>query len=68
MRVYFNAISIFRGLELWRLITNFFFFGSINIDFLFHMFFLTRYAKMLEEGTPSSPSFPSLLLFPPHAL
>lgn len=50
MWVYFNAISIFREFELWRLVTNFFFFGKINIDFFFHMFFLTRYAKMLEEG------------------
>ena len=29
-------------LEVWRLITNFFFFGALGIDFLFHMFFLAR--------------------------
>lgn len=38
-------------LEVWRLVTTFFFFGSkFNIDFLFHMFFLVRYSRALEES------------------
>eukprot|EP00475_Leptophrys_vorax_P030823 TRINITY_DN4646_c0_g1_i2.p1 TRINITY_DN4646_c0_g1~~TRINITY_DN4646_c0_g1_i2.p1 ORF type:complete len:185 (+),score=5.70 TRINITY_DN4646_c0_g1_i2:194-748(+) len=47
--VYFNANLIFKKFQLWRLFTNFFFFGSIGIDFVFHMFFLCRYCKLLEE-------------------
>ena len=36
---------------MWRLFTNFFFFGAISLDFFFHMFFLVRYCRMLEEGS-----------------
>ena len=37
--------------QVWRLFTNFFFFGAIGLDFFFHMFFLVRYCRMLEEGS-----------------
>lgn len=49
--VYFNARLIFRKLQLWRIFTNFFFFGHMGLDFLFHMFFLARYCRLLEEGS-----------------
>jgi len=48
--LYYNVSLIFQKRELWRLVTNFFFFGDIGIDFIFHMFFLVRYSKSLEEG------------------
>jgi hypothetical protein len=48
--VYFNTNLIFRKGEVWRLLTNFFFFGSLGLDFVFHMFFLVKYCKSLEEG------------------
>lgn len=37
--------------QVWRLLTNFFYFGNFGIDFFFHMFFLVRYSRMLEEGS-----------------
>ena len=37
--LYYSSAAIGRG-ELWRLVTNFFFFGNIGIDFLFHMYFV----------------------------
>ena len=49
--VYYNSHLIFRKGQLWRLFTNFFFFGSLGMDFVFHMFFLSRYCRLLEEGT-----------------
>ena len=49
--VYYNSNLIFRKGEVWRLATNFFFFGSLGMDFVFHMFFLSRYCRLLEEGT-----------------
>lgn len=49
--VYFNARLIFQKLELWRLLTNFLYFGSLGLDFVFHMFFLLKYSKALEEGS-----------------
>ena len=43
--------------ELWRLATNFCFFGKFGLPFVFSMFFLVRYGKELEtkrfEGRPS---------------
>lgn len=36
--------------QVWRVFTNFFFFGSIGLDFFFHMFFLVRYCRLLEDG------------------
>lgn len=36
--------------QVWRIFTNFFFFGSVGLDFFFHMFFLVRYCRLLEEG------------------
>lgn len=34
----------------YRLITSFLYFGEFGIDFLFHLFFFIRYARMLEEN------------------
>ncbi|WIA08444.1 hypothetical protein OEZ85_007881 [Tetradesmus obliquus] len=49
--VYFNSHLIFKKGEIWRLLTNFFFFGNLGLDFVFHMFFLVKYCKSLEEGS-----------------
>eukprot|EP01024_Parvocaulis_polyphysoides_P069194 TRINITY_DN8460_c0_g1_i14.p1 TRINITY_DN8460_c0_g1~~TRINITY_DN8460_c0_g1_i14.p1 ORF type:complete len:263 (-),score=23.63 TRINITY_DN8460_c0_g1_i14:445-1233(-) len=51
LQLYFNSRLIFQKYELWRLFTNFLFFGNLGIDFFFHMFFLVRYSKALEEGS-----------------
>jgi|UniRef100_A0A7S1SZ48 Derlin-2/3 len=63
--VYFNAKLIFRRWQLWRLFTNFFFFGSLGLDFVFHIFFLLKYCKALEEGSfrGRSADFLFMLLF-----
>eukprot|EP00295_Goniomonas_pacifica_P000982 CAMPEP_0175816538 /NCGR_PEP_ID=MMETSP0107_2-20121207/6547_1 /TAXON_ID=195067 ORGANISM="Goniomonas pacifica, Strain CCMP1869" /NCGR_SAMPLE_ID=MMETSP0107_2 /ASSEMBLY_ACC=CAM_ASM_000203 /LENGTH=243 /DNA_ID=CAMNT_0017128641 /DNA_START=8 /DNA_END=739 /DNA_ORIENTATION=+ len=49
--IYLNYKLVYEKLEIWRLFTNFFFFGMPNLDFLFHMFFLVRYCRLLEEGS-----------------
>jgi Derlin-2/3 len=48
--LYFNARQIARG-EFWRLGTNFLFFGQFGLDFIFHMYFLIRYCRSLEESS-----------------
>ena len=40
--LYYNYNAIFFEGEVWRLVTNFFFFGMFGIDFVFHMFFSHR--------------------------
>ncbi|RHZ90090.1 hypothetical protein Glove_8g40 [Diversispora epigaea] len=50
-QLYFNFDKIFYDRQYWRLVTNFLYFGPFSLDFLYHMFFLTRYSRMLEEGS-----------------
>lgn len=50
LHLYFNPVAITQKYQLWRLLTSFLFFGSFGLDFVFHMFFLVRYCRMLEEG------------------
>lgn len=40
-KLFYSWPMICKG-EVWRLVTNFFYFGSLNLDFLFHMYFLVR--------------------------
>ena len=49
--LYFNYKLIFYKGQLWRLLTNFFFFGMFSWDFIFHMYFLLRYSQLLEENS-----------------
>ncbi|KAK1304990.1 Derlin-2.2 [Acorus calamus] len=49
--LYLNPSLVVKQYEIWRLITNFLFFGKMDLDFLFHMFFLARYCKLLEENS-----------------
>lgn len=48
--LYFNWDLIFSKGQVWRLVTTYLFFGMFSIDFLFHMYFLVRYCRLLEEG------------------
>ncbi|KAL4660333.1 derlin-2-like isoform X1 [Arapaima gigas] len=50
-QLYFNPDLILRRYQVWRLITNFLFFGPLGFSFLFNMIFLFRYCRMLEEGS-----------------
>jgi len=48
--LYLNFRMIIYKMQVWRLVTNFLFFGArFSLDFLFHMFFLARYCNALEE-------------------
>jgi len=51
LSLYLNFPLIFKDLQIWRLVTTFFFFDYFGINFLFHMFFLVRHSKLLEEGS-----------------
>ena len=50
--------------KYWRLITTFLYFGPLSLDLLFHVFFLQRYSRLLEESSGRSPAqFSWLLLY-----
>lgn len=48
--LYFNWDLVFSHGQVWRLLTSYLFFGVFSVDFLFHMYFLVRYSRLLEEG------------------
>lgn len=50
-QLYFNQSLIWRKYQIWRLFTNFTFFGTIGFNFVFNMIFTYRYCRMLEEGS-----------------
>mmetsp|Transcript_20943 Transcript_20943/g.28816 ORF Transcript_20943/g.28816 Transcript_20943/m.28816 type:complete len:269 (-) Transcript_20943:103-909(-) len=51
LTLYYNYDLIVTKGQYWRIISSFLFFGSFSLDFLFHMYFVVRYCRLLEEGT-----------------
>ncbi|KAI5330919.1 hypothetical protein L3X38_021045 [Prunus dulcis] len=49
--LYLNPILVVKQYQFWRLVTNFLYFRKMDLDFMFHMFFLARYCKLLEENS-----------------
>ena len=45
-QLYFNPALIFKHYQLWRLVTNFLFFGPIGFNFLFNMIFMYPIVSM----------------------
>lgn len=54
--------------QYWRLLTTFLYFGPLSLDLLFHVFFLQRYSRLLEESSGRSPAQFSWLLIYATAL
>lgn len=50
-KLYLNWSLVLQKAHIWRVVTNFLYFGDFSIDFIFHMFFLYRHCKMLEINT-----------------
>ncbi|KAG7277990.1 hypothetical protein CRUP_020306 [Coryphaenoides rupestris] len=50
LQLSFNPQLVFRRWQIWRLITNFLFFGTLSFGFLINIIFLFRYCRLLEEG------------------
>ncbi|XP_076923031.1 derlin-2.2-like [Bidens hawaiensis] len=49
--LYLNPMLVVEKYQIWRLVTNFLYFRKMDLNFLFHMFFLSRYCKLLEENS-----------------
>ena len=50
------------GAQFWRLLSTFLYFGPLSLDLLFHVFFLQRYSRLLEESAGRSAAHFSWLL------
>ena len=61
--LYFNWELVSQG-QIWRLLTSYLFFGAFSVDFLFHMYFLVRYSRLLEgDFRGRTANFVLMLLF-----
>lgn len=61
--LFYSFRTVFNKSQYWRIITTFFYFGPVNLDLLFQVFFLQRYSRLLEETSGHSPAHFSWLLF-----
>jgi len=48
--LYYDVHLIFIEGQIWRLFSSFLFFGLFSVDFVFHMYFLVRHCRQLEDG------------------
>lgn len=49
LSLYLNYKLIFKNFEIWRIFTNFFYFGEFNLSFIVHMLMFFRNSKLLEK-------------------
>lgn len=61
-QLFYSYRAVFYKSQYWRLITTFFYFGPLSLDLVFHVFFLQRYSRLLEESSGRSPAHFSWLL------
>lgn len=61
-QLFYSFRTVFYRSQYWRLITTFFYFGPLSLDLLYHIFFLQRYSRLLEESSGRSPAHFSWLL------
>lgn len=50
-QLYFNVDAIMYRGQVWRFVTTFLYFGELGVDLALHVYLLSRYARMLEEGS-----------------
>ncbi|VDK27386.1 unnamed protein product [Taenia asiatica] len=63
LQIYFNPYLILHDFQLWRLVSCFCYFGTIDFNFLFNMIFVYRYCRMLEENQFYGRSADFLMMF-----
>lgn len=49
LSLYLNPKLIFSNFQIWRIFTNFFYFGEFSISLIFHMLMFFRNSKLLEK-------------------
>ncbi|WWC88404.1 uncharacterized protein L201_003315 [Kwoniella dendrophila CBS 6074] len=54
LQLYFSWKAAIGNGQVWRLITTFLYFGPLSLDLAFHMFFIMRYSRLLEENSFSN--------------
>ena len=50
-QLFFSLSSVWTKRQYWRVLTTFLYFGPLSLDFMFHLFFMSRYSRNLEESS-----------------
>ncbi|RPB00106.1 Der1-like protein [Choiromyces venosus 120613-1] len=50
-QLFYSPASVWQKRQYWRLGTTFLYFGPLSLDFMFHIFFMSRYSRNLEESS-----------------
>ncbi|KAH7349549.1 derlin-2 [Plectosphaerella cucumerina] len=61
-QLFYSFRAVFVKSQYWRLLTTFLYFGPFSLDLIFHVYFLQRYARLIEESSGRSPAHFSWLL------
>jgi len=61
-QLFYSFRAVFKKFQYWRLLTTFIYFGPLSLDLVFHVYFLQRYSRLLEESSGRSPAHFSWLL------
>ncbi|KAI4749509.1 putative membrane protein [Aureobasidium sp. EXF-12298] len=62
-QLFYSFRAVFVRSQYWRLLTTFIYFGPLSLNLLFHIFFIQRYARMLEESAVSQAHFTWMLCY-----
>ncbi|THX32559.1 putative membrane protein, partial [Aureobasidium pullulans] len=62
-QLFYSFRAVFVRSQYWRLFTTFIYFGPLSLNLLFHIFFIQRYARMLEESAQSQAHFTWMLAY-----
>ncbi|KAI5365460.1 Putative derlin, Rhomboid-like superfamily [Septoria linicola] len=62
-QLFYSFRAVFHKQQFWRLITTFIYFGPLSLNLVFHIFFIQRYARMLEESAASVAHFSYMLAY-----
>ncbi|RYN86483.1 hypothetical protein AA0119_g12839 [Alternaria tenuissima] len=53
-QLFYSVRTVFFRSQYWRLLTTFFYCSPLSLNLLYHIFFLQRYARLLEESSGRS--------------
>lgn len=62
-QLFYSFRAVYAKSQYWRLLTTFLYFGRLNLDLIYHVFFLQRYSRLLEESSGRSPAYFAWLMF-----
>ncbi|QIW99161.1 hypothetical protein AMS68_004679 [Peltaster fructicola] len=61
-QLFYSHRAVFNKGQYWRLLSTFVYFGPLSLNLVFHLFFMQRYARMLEESAVTTAHFSWLMM------